>query len=81
MGLTSAVASLTRPGARRRSPGADPDATTTATRSRPTDAYGHDHLWWLDRMVRTNQPLVERMALVCHDWFATSNDGVEPAAA
>ena len=27
-------------------------------------------------MVRTDQPLVERMALVWHDWFSTSNDGV-----
>src|SRR5439155_11746390 len=42
----------------------------------PYDAYGHDHLWWLDRMVRTSRPLVERMALVWHDWFATSNAGV-----
>jgi uncharacterized protein (DUF1800 family) len=42
----------------------------------PADAYGHDHLWWLDRMVRTNRPLVERMTLVWHDWFATSNTGV-----
>ena len=42
----------------------------------PADAWGHDHLWWLDRMVRSDQPLVERMALVFHDWFATSNDGV-----
>jgi hypothetical protein len=42
----------------------------------PADAWGHDHLWWLDRMVRTNRPLVERMTLVWHDWFATSNDGV-----
>ena len=42
----------------------------------PADAWGHDHLWLLDRMVRTNQPLVERMTLVWHDWFATSNDGV-----
>ena len=24
-------------------------------------------------MVRTSRPLVERMALVWHDWFATSN--------
>jgi uncharacterized protein (DUF1800 family) len=39
----------------------------------PKDAYGHDHLWWLDRMVRTSRPLVERMTLVWHDWFATSN--------
>ena len=42
----------------------------------PRDAWGHDHLWWLDRMVRSNQQLIERMTLVWHDWFATSNDGV-----
>jgi uncharacterized protein (DUF1800 family) len=28
-------------------------------------------------MVRTSRPLVERMALVWHDWFATSNSGVD----
>ena len=27
-------------------------------------------------MVRTNAPLIERMTLIWHDWFATSNDGV-----
>ena len=27
-------------------------------------------------MVRTSRPLVERMTLVWHDWFATSNEGV-----
>ena len=42
----------------------------------PLNAYGHDHLWWLDRMVRSNRQLVERMTLVWHDWFATSNAGV-----
>ena len=42
----------------------------------PFDAWGHDHVWWLDRMVRTSRPLVERMALVWHDWFATSNSAV-----
>ena len=42
----------------------------------PADAWGHDHLSWLDRMIRSDQPLVERMALIWHDWFATSNDGV-----
>ena len=41
----------------------------------PGDAWGHDMLWWLDRMVRTNQPLVERMALTWHDWFATADVG------
>ncbi|MEA2271984.1 MAG: hypothetical protein QOI98_692, partial [Solirubrobacteraceae bacterium] len=42
----------------------------------PEDAWGHDHLWWLDRMVRSNQQLVERMTLIWHDWFATSNEKV-----
>jgi uncharacterized protein (DUF1800 family) len=42
----------------------------------PTDIWGHDHLWWMDRMVRSNNPLQERMTLIWHDWFATSNDGV-----
>src|ERR1700676_4215332 len=42
----------------------------------PSDASGHDHLWWLDRMVRGNQPVIEAMALVWHDWFATSEQKV-----
>ena len=52
-------------------------STTTATRSPRPTPYGHDHLWWLDRMVRADHPLVERMTLVFHDWFATSNAGVD----
>jgi hypothetical protein len=42
----------------------------------PADAWGHDHCWWLDRMVRSDQQLVERMTLMWHDWFANSNDKV-----
>ena len=38
--------------------------------------WGNDVLWWLDRMVRTRAPLIERMTLTWHDWFATSNEGV-----
>jgi uncharacterized protein (DUF1800 family) len=75
LGLHRAVAALTRPVGAATLTGAEPtdgDGNPLA----PEDAYGHDHLWWLDRMVRTNQPLVERMALVWHDWFSTSNDGV-----
>jgi hypothetical protein len=45
----------------------------------PDDAWGHDHLWWLDRMIRSDQQLVERMTLIWHDWFATSNDTVNNA--
>jgi uncharacterized protein (DUF1800 family) len=73
-GLEAAVHSLTSPGRERlRGPAPRIDHKRLA----PADAYGHDHLWWLDRMVRTSRPLVERMTLVWHDWFATSNDGVD----
>jgi Protein of unknown function (DUF1800) len=75
MGLVTAVQSLTRPsGAAGLAgpPPVDDDGNPIA----PADIWGHDHLWWLDRMVRSDQPLVERMALVFHDWFATSEGGV-----
>ena len=42
----------------------------------PVNQYGHDVLWWLDRMVRGRHPLVERMTLNWHDHWATSNDKV-----
>ena len=42
----------------------------------PADVWGEDHCWWLDRMVRSDQSLVERMALIWHDWFANSNEKV-----
>jgi uncharacterized protein (DUF1800 family) len=74
LGLDGAVHSLTRPGAEKLvgpKPGDDKGRAIA-----PADAWGHDHLWWLDRMVRTSRPLVERMTLVWHDWFATSVDGV-----
>jgi uncharacterized protein (DUF1800 family) len=74
-GLHKAVAALTRPSGPATLTGASP-TDDDGNALLPADAYGHDHLWWLDRMVRTNQPLVERMTLVWHDWFATSNDGV-----
>ena len=45
----------------------------------PRNVWGHDHLWWLDRMVRSEHQLVERMALIWHDWFATSNNDVGDA--
>ena len=72
LGLLGAVQSLTRPSGTAHLSGPSPrddDGNPLA----PADAWGHDHLWWLDRMVRTEQPLVERMALILHDWFATSN--------
>ncbi len=73
-GLTTAVRSLTRPTVVGLEGPAPHDQQGNPLR--PTEAWGHDHLWWLDRMVRTRRPFVERMALVWHDWFATSNAGV-----
>jgi len=75
LGLHGAVAALTRPSGAATLTG-DPPTDGDGNPLVPEDAYGHDHLWWLDRMVRTDQPLIERMALVWHDWFSTSNDGV-----
>ncbi len=37
--------------------------------------YG-DTLYWFDRLVRSRHQLVERLALVFHDWWATSSDAV-----
>lgn len=73
-GMTAAVESLVSPP--RKAVLSGPAPTDGKGRQLfPKDAWGHDHLWWLDRMVRTNQPLVERMTLVWHDWFATSTEG------
>lgn len=70
MGLVDAVRSLTRPAGKPRLTGPKPiDENGLAIA--PVDAAGHDHLWWLDRMVRSDQQLVERMTLIFHDWFAT----------
>jgi uncharacterized protein (DUF1800 family) len=71
LGLLAAVRSLTRPAGAANLVGAAP--TANGAPIAPLDAWGHDHLWWLDRMVRSDQPLVERMTLVWHDWLATSN--------
>jgi hypothetical protein len=75
LGLVGAVQSLTRPSGAASLTG-PPPVDDEGNPIAPADAWGHDHLWWLDRMIRTDQPLVERMALVFHDWFATSIDGV-----
>jgi uncharacterized protein (DUF1800 family) len=78
LGLARAVRSLTRPAGGEKLVGPAPH-DDKGNPLAPTDAWGHDHLWWLDRMIRTTTPLVERMTLVWHDWFATSNDSVGSA--
>ncbi len=73
-GMRRAVLSLTRPKRKARLRGPEPhddDGLPLA----PTDAWGHDLLWWLDRMVRSDQPFIERMTLIWHDWFATAEVG------
>jgi uncharacterized protein (DUF1800 family) len=46
-----------------------PDGKPLNPRSNPTDAA----LWWLDRMVRSRRPLVEKMTLFWHGHFATKS--------
>jgi Protein of unknown function (DUF1800) len=73
--LQTVIHALTRPdgGARLQGPAPTDDEGNALE---PADAWGEDHCWWLDRMVRSDQPLVERMTFIWHDWFATSNDKV-----
>jgi uncharacterized protein (DUF1800 family) len=74
LGLDGAVRALTHP----RSSRLDGPAPRVDGRGlAPRDVWGHDVLWWLDRMVRTEAPLLERMTLVWHDWFATSRASVD----
>jgi hypothetical protein len=72
--LQDIVYSLTRPQGPANLVGAEPRDEDGPIA--PLDTWGHDHLWWLDRMVRSDQQLVERMTLIWHDWFANSNDSV-----
>ena len=72
--LQDIVLSLTRPQGAANLVGAEPHDQDGPLA--PLDTWGHDHLWWLDRMVRSDQQLIERMTLIWHDWFATSNDQV-----
>jgi uncharacterized protein (DUF1800 family) len=73
-GLVKAVHSLTRPAGRPKLHGPKP-RDDHGYPIAPYDAWGHDVLWWMDRMVRSDQPHVERMSLIWHDWFATGDVG------
>ena len=44
----------------------------------PKKARQATQLWWLDRMLRTNRPLVEKMTLFWHGHFATALGKVQP---
>ncbi|MCW3039259.1 MAG: hypothetical protein JWM31_1164 [Solirubrobacterales bacterium] len=75
LGLDAAVRSLVRPVS---SALVGPAPSVDGHPLAPGDAWGHEGLWWLDRMVRSADPLTERLTLVFHDWFATSDQSVEP---
>jgi hypothetical protein len=70
LGLDGAVASLTRPSGPAVLSGAPP-RNAQGQPLHPINVWGDDHCWWLDRMVRSDQQLVERMTLIWHSWFAT----------
>jgi hypothetical protein len=78
LGLEGAVARLTRPTGAATLVGPAPH-DGQGGEIHPYQQWGHDVLWWTDRMVRSSQPLIERLTLVFHDWFATSNDAVNSA--
>ncbi len=74
--LEQVVFGLTRPSGAATLTGAEP-VDEEGKPLEPDTAWGDDHCWWLDRMVRSDQQLVERMTLIFHDWFATSNEQVD----
>src|SRR4051794_7527054 len=39
----------------------------------PLNEWSHRALWWLDRMVRSQRPLEEKLTLFWHDHFATAD--------
>lgn len=73
LGMDAAVASLTRPAGTARLIGAPPHDDHGDPLD-PINTWGDDHCWWLDRMVRSDQQLMERMTLIWHSWFATSEE-------
>jgi uncharacterized protein (DUF1800 family) len=73
LGMEVAVTSLTRPQGAPRLIGRAP-RDDKGNPLDPENVWGEDHCWWLDRMVRSDHQLIERMTLVWHSWFATSEE-------
>jgi hypothetical protein len=77
MGMEDAILSLTRPSGEATLVGPAPtDKNGNPEVIDAANVYQMDALYWFDRMLRSDQPLVERMALVFHDWFATNENGI-----
>jgi hypothetical protein len=73
--LEQVVFSLTRPSGAATLTGPEP-VNEKGEPLDPYDVWGDDHCWWLDRMLRSDQQLVEKMTFIFHDWFANSNEKV-----
>jgi hypothetical protein len=74
--LEQVVFGLTRPSEPATLTGPEP-VNEEGKKLEPEDVWGDDHCWWLDRMLRSDQQLVERMTYIFHDWFANSNEKVD----
>jgi hypothetical protein len=76
--LRQVVYGLTRPSGAAVLNGPEPtdEEGNALNRESAENGWGRDHCWWLDRMVRSDQQLVERMTFIWHDWFANSNEKV-----
>ena len=77
MDLEAAVMSFTRPTGQ--APLDGPEPRNGANPINPQSDEGA-FAYWLDRMVRSRHQLVERLALVFHDWWANRRDGVSTNA-
>ena len=73
--VSDAVYTLLHPAA---ADAAFPDYPESAALYDPKRARAAVQTWWLDRMLRTNRPLVEKMTLFWHGHFATSIAKVPP---
>ena len=75
LGLQAAVCSLTRPSGNANLIGPAP-YNKDGSPLQPLSKQQQNALWWVDRMIRSDQQLVERLALTFHDWFATNQDDI-----
>jgi hypothetical protein len=77
LGLRGAVGALVSPAGTSLSGPAPSGDFLVGGQFAPADRYGHLHLQMMDRQVRSNDQLGERMTLVLHDWFAVSEAGAD----
>ncbi len=77
LGVGGAVDSLLHPTAPEPAFPEFPDVALLYDRAK---ARVSTQLWWLDRMLRTNRPLHEKMTLFWHGHFATAVQKVQPPA-